>query len=505
MKRLTVFMCFALLVSGFAFSGFAFAAPAVPQLTVQLMDNEQPDVPMVTDAINKILSSKYGATVKFQHLTWTDWQQKYKLLVTSGEPVDILYAANWNDYAKYARDGAYKQLDDLLPKVVPNLWKAIPKSSWDGVKVGGKIWAVPPLRYGYSGSEHLVYRADLAKKYGVAPITDVASMVAYLDAIKKNEPSMIPVEERGDGWIPTYLAYLTAKANPKNAWYTAFLNQSQLAFWDFKNQTPDNVKLIYELPQYKQFLQDMHAWAQKGYWAQDLLAEKSIAPELLEAGKTAMAVGGGENVDKLQELIQRVTKNNPTWQIGEMSWDKLHGFAIPSAAQQDLTTVPIQSKYPEKALQVTAAFLLDKDLQYLIDYGIKGVHYDISAKNEYVQLPGAKNYMLFGMAAWAWKNAGLFLADGSVWGPQHDAYLKYYDTIAVPNTGFALDLTPINAEWTACYQVEQQYGYPLWSGLVANIDDAEKTFEQQLQAAGIEKIRAEIKKQLAAYQKEIGM
>jgi putative aldouronate transport system substrate-binding protein len=349
-----------------------------------------------------------------------------------------------------------------------------------------------------------VYRADLAKQWGAAPVTDVATFIAFLDAAKKNAPNMIPAEEAGQGWATTYLPYLVAKANPKSAWYITFINQSNLFFFDYKNQKPDSVKLIYEFPEYRQFLQTMRGYAQKGYWAPDVLAEKSIPPELLEAGKTAAIAGTGENVDKLQELIQRVAKNNPTWQIGEMSWDKLRGWAIPSAAQQDLTTIPIQSKYPEKALQVTAAFLMDKDLQYLINYGIKGTHYDISAKNEYVQLPAAKNYMQFGMAAWAWKNASLFLADASVWGKEHDAYLKYYDTIAVPNNGFNLDTVPIDAELTACLQVEQQYGRPLWTGLVADIDAGEKTFEQQLQAAGIEKIRAEIKKQFAAYLKEIG-
>jgi putative aldouronate transport system substrate-binding protein len=472
------------------------------------MDNEQPDVPAVTAEINKILLKKLNVTVKFQHLTWTDWQQKYKLLVTSGEPVDLLYAANWNDYGTYARNGAYKALDDLLPKAAPELLKSIPKTSWDGVKIGGKIWAIPPLRYGYSGTGSLLYRADLAKKWGVPPVTDMASYTVFLDAVKKNAPDMIPVEDTppGSSWVGSLLLNSITKDNPKSAWMTAFLTQSQLLFYDFRNQTPNNIKVIYEFPEYKQFLQTVHDYAGRGYWAQDILAEKKLGSELLEAGKSASVVGGAgtQNIDKTQELIQRVAKDNPTWEIGDLSWDKYRGWAIPAAAQQDLTTVPIQSKYPEKAIQVTAAFLLDKDLQYLIDYGIKGVHYTVNEQGQYAQLPGAKNFVQFGMAAWAWKNQSLFLADGSVWGAKHDAYLKDFDKIAVPNTGFTLDVNPISAELAACIQVEQQYGWPLWFGLVANIDEGEKTFEQQLQAAGIEKVRAEIKKQLAAYQKEIG-
>jgi len=148
--------------------------------------------------------------------------------------------------------------------------------------------------------------------------------------------------------------------------------------------------------------------------------------------------------------------------------------------------------------------MLDKNLQYLLDYGIKGVHYDINAKNEYVQLPGSKGYPIFGMAGWAWKNQSLMLADGSVWGPQHDAYLKLYASIAVPNNGYAFNQDPVQAQWTACVQVEQQYGWPLWSGLVSNIAAGEKTFEQKLKEAGFDQVRAEVQKQFLAYLSQMG-
>jgi putative aldouronate transport system substrate-binding protein len=57
---------------------------------------------------------------------------------------------------------------------------------------------------------------------------------------------------------------------------------------------------------------------------------------------------------------------------------------------------------------------------------------------------------------------------------------------------------------TACLQVEQQYGWPLWSGLVANLDEGQATFEQKLRDAGFDKVRAEIKKQFLAYMTQLG-
>ncbi len=93
----------------------------------------------------------------------------------------------------------HEVIDDQAER--ERLSKAIAKSDWDNVKIGGKIYAVPDLKQGYSGSFHMLWREDLRKKYNTPPVTDTASMEKYLDAIKQNEPSMYPVEEGGDSFL----------------------------------------------------------------------------------------------------------------------------------------------------------------------------------------------------------------------------------------------------------------------------------------------------------------
>jgi len=272
MKKVVVIAWLFVFVVGALFargSAEASQSKAAPQLTIQLMSDAPPDNDMVTAAINKILLPKLNVTVKFQHLTWTDWQQNYRLLLASRAPMDILYAANWDSYASYARNGAYLQLDSVVPKVVPDLYKAIPKTSWDGVKVDGKIYAVPALRYAFSGSFHMIYREDLAKKYGVAPVTDIPSMEKYFDAIAKNDPSMYPVEERGDGWMLTLFTYLVAKGHPSDAWSAGVLPQSELLYLDYRHPH-SAMKAPWEFPEYMPFLQQMHEYAQKGYWSRKI-------------------------------------------------------------------------------------------------------------------------------------------------------------------------------------------------------------------------------------------
>jgi putative aldouronate transport system substrate-binding protein len=503
MKRtLATIVVLLLLVSGLFAAGQGEGGKAAPELIVQLMADSPPDKDLVTDAINEVMLDRLNCTVKFQNLTWTDWQQKYRLLLTSGEKVDILYAANWNSYADYSRDGAYVKLDDLLPVAVPKLYNSISDADWDGVKINGEIYAVPDLKQSYSGANHLIYREDLRQKYGTPPITDMRTAELFFDAIKKNEPSMYPVQTKGDAWVNDLFTYMVAKGNPNSAWHSAFIPQSQLLFLDFKNPYGD-MKAPWEMSEYQEFLQTMRRWAQKGFWSEDILSEKNPSQDLVEAGKSA-AGGAGMNVDKVQKYIERIRENTPSWDVSEFSWDQARGFSIPAASQQDMSTIPLQSKHPEKGLQVIEGFLMDKDLQFLVHYGIDGVHYEVTPENQYRQLPGSKNYGIFAMNGWGWKNEGLLLPQIGGWGAEHFAYYKLFDSIAVPNFGFAVDRDSINAEMTALKQVEEQYGWPLWSGLVDDVDEGSQILQQKLKEAGYEKVRAEIQKQFRAYLKEIG-
>ncbi len=50
----------------------------------------------------------------FMDIPWADWDTKYPLILTAGEKYDLIYAANWTQFANYANKGAFKELDDLL-------------------------------------------------------------------------------------------------------------------------------------------------------------------------------------------------------------------------------------------------------------------------------------------------------------------------------------------------------------------------------------------------------
>ena len=59
------------------------------------------------------------------------------------EKIDLIYTANYQNYAVYAAKGAFNPLDELVPAVSPALQEYVTEEMWDATRVGGSIYMVP--------------------------------------------------------------------------------------------------------------------------------------------------------------------------------------------------------------------------------------------------------------------------------------------------------------------------------------------------------------------------
>lgn len=100
------------------------------ELQFYMLGDAPKDLPAIQAEINKMAEEELNATVKFNYTSWTDWDQKYKLLLSSGQAIDLIFTADWTQYQSYAKRGAFLALDDLLPKAAPELQKFVPESMW---------------------------------------------------------------------------------------------------------------------------------------------------------------------------------------------------------------------------------------------------------------------------------------------------------------------------------------------------------------------------------------
>ena len=65
------------------------------RLQFYMLGDAPKDLPVIESEINKLAEADLNATVKFNFTSWTDWDQKYKLLLSSGQPIDLIFTADW--------------------------------------------------------------------------------------------------------------------------------------------------------------------------------------------------------------------------------------------------------------------------------------------------------------------------------------------------------------------------------------------------------------------------
>jgi ABC-type glycerol-3-phosphate transport system substrate-binding protein len=121
------------------------------------------------------------------------WEQKYALLVSSGDIPDIsvLPPVNFNDYAA---QGAYADLTDLVGDY-DALTAYVPEEMWPRVSVDGSIYGIPSLNT--AGKWNITYREDWLEKLGLPVPQTIEEFTEAMRAFSEDDPD-------GNGISDTY-------------------------------------------------------------------------------------------------------------------------------------------------------------------------------------------------------------------------------------------------------------------------------------------------------------
>ncbi|WP_442953115.1 extracellular solute-binding protein [Paenibacillus sp. Soil750] len=448
------------------------------------------DLPVIEEEINKLALKDLNATVKFNFTTWTDWDQKYKLLLSSGQAVDLIFTAEWTQYQSYAKKGAFLALDELLPKAAPKLNSFVPKDMWEAVKIDGKIYTVPATYKEYV-TTGFIWREDLREKFNLPKPDSLANFEAYLAGIKKNVPDMVPLAANSDVKGSLSDQYKNLTIDPIGA-VPYGLNIGY--------KTPSEVSLYWGSAEHLNELKAMKKWQDAGYITKNVLNTKDAMTDLITSGKAAANLG--DNPSRFNDQKLKIASTHPDWKLEYYPAPMIKGHAEPVHPIHNGFAIPKSSKNAERALAFYEKMVTDKTYNQLTEYGILGKNYTVD--NGYYTMIGDTNSNGFpreAMQGWAWRNPEFMLFDKG-----YDGVKKIFtdlDKIATPDkyTGFAEDYTSYQAERAALEQVEKQYLYPLEAGLVADVEGGLKTFMEKAKVAGLDKIQAEYKKQWLEYVK----
>lgn len=461
------------------------------ELTFYDMGEPPKDLDKFYEELDKLTLKDLNCTVRFKFSTWTDWQTKYNLMLTSGEKVDLAYSADWVSYPTNARKGAFEPLDTLLPKYAPTLYKDISQDTWNALKIDGKIYGVPPA-YNEFVQHGAVYREDLRQKYGLPEIKDVDSLGTYIKTVKEKEPEMS---------TPVYESWAMSEVFLPSTKYDTFdtlgLTTGVTNLLCIDNSNPTTSISTLDLPEYLTMLKKIKTWSDDGFWSKSVLSSKEDVEVNFQNGKCAVWFSSLPN--KAKGLAEKTALKHPDWKTGFFNYNDMNGLIYPARANHNLMAVVKGSQNAERALMVLEKFHTDKNYYDLTQYGIKGLNYNLNGeKLDYTNIDMANHY--FDISPWAWRNKPFIRENVADW-PGYKEIDNKLSKVAKkdPYDGFVFDISNIQSELAAISQVQTQYQAPLEAGLVKDTEASLTTLKQKLKDAGFDKFKAEVDKQLKAF------
>jgi putative aldouronate transport system substrate-binding protein len=487
----------------------AAAATPAPEPTIDtskevhlygyLLGAALPGMPDVMDALNAKLKKDINATMEVNYLGWSDYQSKYPLILAAGENVDWIYTAAWCMYPQQAAKGAFLEITpDILAKYMPLHWAMLKDTtSLKESSINGKDYmittATPDKKVPV-----VIYRKDLATKYGIGDIKRFADIEPYLAAIKANEPNMVPMNL--DSTYDLGMPHGDLLAENSGLYIDILYNTSNGCGLVYKQLDTD--KSLHEfandpamLPAYISAAKTMKSWYEAGYINKDAFANKVRSKESFVSGKSAVAFG---NSIDIQGNITAATAAG--FDVGIIPILTKDGKNVANAFTNNGVAISAKSKNWERALMALDLIMEDESYDNLCYYGVEGKHYILTADKKIDYTGIDQNAYPIDQAGFWFVNKDLFKPQTS-WTPGYidlqNKIAGYLDTDSI--AAFIPNTDKIKTEAANCNNVLVQYNNPIVLGAVTDVEAAYKTLADQLNAAGIGKIMTELTTQINAY------
>lgn len=453
------------------------SALAPYKLSIVYPGPPQKDEALVEEALNKLLTEKINATIDLMPIDWGSWDEKVNLMIASREEVDIIFTAQWNGHASNVGKGAFLELNDLIAKFGQGITESQDPAFLEGAKINGKNYGVPTTKE-LAAAGGIVYRKDVAEELGIdmSTVTKIEDLDAVYAKVKAERPDLVPL-------------YISSTDNTFNSHFFGnydFLGDATIPGAIFKDGTDTTVAPIETTDRFLETTRLTHEFFKKGYINADAATSQVSAPDAWKAGIVFSAIeslkpGKDEEVASAAGLsgkLGQIQLTNKTIATSETAGSMLG--------------ISSTSKDPERAMMFINLLHTDKEINNLINFGIKDVHYtlngEIMSKTDRTgdYSPGH---------AWMFGNQFLnYLWDTE--DPDKWAKFQEFNTGAIksPALGFVFNSEPVKNEVGALANVIKQYQVAIDRGVV-NIDDVLDEYMASMKAAGLDKVIAEKQKQ----------
>ena len=428
---------------------------------------EPQDLNTVLQKANEYLGEKIGVNIDMSFIDYGDYDQKMNVVMNTGGDYDLAFTCSWaGDYLGNSRKGAFLELDSYLDNQGKDMKNEIDSRFWDGAKIDGKTYAVPNQKE-LGISPMWMFDKELVEKYDI-PYQDLKTLEdlePYLKLIKEKEPDFVPL-------------YM----NKTVSFDQAFDQVIEPIGFDLSDSSLKVIN-IFESDAIKERLKTLQRFYKAGYINSDSNAQQNDDRSIRRFAYKADGQPYAEKIwsrDYKRNMV--ATPMTDTWVTN-------------ASTTGSMIAVAKNTKHPEKAVEFLNLLNTDEYLRNLINFGVEGVHYDLTDKGQ-VKMKEPVTYNVSYMSV-----GNLFKTKTLDGDPvtKWDDFKKFNDEAKMaPSLGFKFNSAGLENEIAAINNVLDEFKSSLYSGAV-DVDSTLKAFNEKLYAQGLQKVMDEMQKQVDAW------
>lgn len=468
----------------------------------------------MNDKLNEILTEKCNAELEFYWIGWTDYLANYNLTIAAMDgTVDLIgTASDWLDAWPNAKNGAFLILsEEMLQTYAPQTWASVSPEHWELCKYDGDIYLMPEDNYAQWTNHGYIYRLDWAKEAGLANgVHSWEDMTKYFEYTSANADKLgINISWDSDGtqnvqmasgWVASHTNFV-----PIDGICTAALwGGTKDDLYTISTPAYDNPDMMVE------YAKLMKQWDEMGVWKTDVLNNTTSTNR--DDYRVGLVAAEQHHTQTWTDLCSptesnTIYKDNPNAETGFFYFGEETGNAIALSITHGAMAVSAASKNPERALMVYDLLRNDAECYNLINYGIEGISYELTADG-LKQSPASYNPdtdNVGGATSWWWgRNDDLEIRSADRDWDAIEAQYAAYDAVKIdyPYGQFIPDVDSIQAKIDNCNEVFGNYMKQISFGKYnGSAEDIVAEMNEALKQAGIEDVTAELQSQVDALYK----
>jgi putative aldouronate transport system substrate-binding protein len=462
-KNLFVLILAAILICALSGCGGS-SVSLTPTLVWWLVGSQPEDLSESVRTISDYTMEKIGVRFEIRIGGWANYLERFTTVVNSGEYFDIMFS-DLSSYNQFTALGAFEEIESMVREEAPALLDVIPPLVWDGVRIKGKIHAVPTYKDSASTIYH-IWDETYVKKYNIdISKTDYAGLDRAFRKMKEGEGRRFYPFPQGKGtnnFLFDRYDSLSAGLQPLGV----RLDDAGRRVVNTLEQ-PD----IIEAHRY------MHRWYEAGI----INTDASLAEEAPRAKPFMMAQGwpSAATYWALQEGVEKYLVQR-----------YLGPAYTTDSIQGSMNAISVNSKYKKEALKLLELANTDRRFRDMLAYGVEGKHFEYTSPVTIRKLRDS-----WTLPAYQQANFFIMSTEENQAGAWDEVKELNESASASALLGFVLDISEIRNEVAACKTVWDKYRFDLKAG-ASDPDVALPACAAELKLNGFDRIIAEAQRQV---------